>query len=43
MLKVLVTGGAGYIGSHVVEALGEKGYRVLTYDSLVTGNSWAVL
>ncbi|MBC7324209.1 MAG: UDP-glucose 4-epimerase GalE, partial [Moorella sp. (in: Bacteria)] len=43
MVKVLVTGGAGYIGSHVVKALGERGYQVLTYDSLVTGNSWAVL
>ncbi|NLO88836.1 MAG: UDP-glucose 4-epimerase GalE [Clostridia bacterium] len=43
MTKVLVTGGAGYIGSHVVKALGERGYRVLTYDSLVTGHPWAVL
>lgn len=43
MVKVLVTGGAGYIGSHVVKALGERGYQVVTYDSLVTGNSWAVL
>ncbi|RJR26627.1 UDP-glucose 4-epimerase GalE [candidate division WWE3 bacterium] len=43
MAKVLVTGGAGYIGSHVVKALGERGYQVLTYDSLVTGKPWAVL
>jgi len=41
--KILVTGGAGYIGSHVVKALGEKGYQVLTYDSLVSGHPWAVL
>jgi len=41
--KILVTGGAGYIGSHVVKALGARGCRVLTYDSLVTGHSWAVL
>jgi UDP-glucose 4-epimerase len=41
--KVLVTGGAGYIGSHVVKALGERGYQVLTYDSLVTGHRWAIL
>ncbi|APC07792.1 UDP-glucose 4-epimerase GalE [Neomoorella thermoacetica] len=43
MAKVLVTGGAGYIGSHVVKALGERSYHVLTYDSLITGHPWAVL
>ncbi|MCX7794503.1 MAG: NAD-dependent epimerase/dehydratase family protein, partial [Thermodesulfovibrionales bacterium] len=37
-MKVLVTGGAGYIGSHVVKALGESGYEVLTFDNLSTGN-----
>jgi UDP-glucose 4-epimerase len=42
-VKVLVTGGAGYIGSHVVKALGEKGYDVLTYDNLSSGHEWAVL
>ncbi len=41
--KILVTGGAGYIGSHVVKALGEAGHSVLTYDNLSTGNRWAVL
>ncbi len=41
--RILVTGGAGYIGSHVVKALGERGYEVLTYDNLSTGNRWAVL
>ncbi len=41
--RVLVTGGAGYIGSHVVLALGEAGYQVLTYDNLSTGNRDAVL
>lgn len=41
--RILVTGGAGYIGSHVVKALGEKGYEVLTYDNLSTGNEGAVL
>lgn len=41
--KILVTGGAGYIGSHVVKALGEAGHTVLTYDNLTTGNRWAVL
>ncbi len=43
MQRVLVTGGAGYIGSHVVKALGEAGYEALTYDNLSTGNRWAVL
>lgn len=41
--SVLVVGGAGYIGSHVVLALGEAGYEVLTYDNLSTGNRAAVL
>ena len=43
MTKVLVTGGAGYIGSHVVKLLGEKGYEILVYDNLSTGHEWAVL
>lgn len=34
-IKILVTGGAGYIGSHVVKALGERGYEVLTYDNFL--------
>lgn len=42
-MKILVTGGAGYIGSHVVKALGEKGYDVLTYDNLSYGHAEAVL
>ncbi len=40
---VLVTGGAGYIGSHVVRQLGEAGYRVVTLDNLSTGFRDAVL
>ncbi len=42
-LRILVTGGAGYIGSHTVLALWEAGYEVLTYDNLSTGHRWAVL
>jgi UDP-glucose 4-epimerase len=42
-MKVFVTGGAGYIGSHVVLALGEAGCEVLVYDNLSTGNRAAVL
>ncbi|MDP2279981.1 MAG: UDP-glucose 4-epimerase GalE [Nitrospirota bacterium] len=42
-MKILVTGGAGYIGSHVVKALGEAGHAILTYDNLSTGNKWSVL
>ncbi|MEM3769479.1 MAG: UDP-glucose 4-epimerase GalE [Nitrososphaerales archaeon] len=41
--KILVTGGAGYIGSHIVKALGERGYEVLTYDNLSYGHKDAVL
>lgn len=43
MAKILVTGGAGYIGSHVVKLLGENGYEILTYDNLSTGHRRAVL
>lgn len=42
MKKILVTGGAGYIGSHTVRALQEKGYKVVVYDNLSTGHEWAV-
>jgi UDP-arabinose 4-epimerase len=41
-LNVLVTGGAGYIGSHACKALAAKGYVPITYDNLSRGNVWAV-
>ena len=41
--RIFVTGGAGYIGSHVVKLLGEKGYKVLTYDNLSSGHRDSVL
>ncbi len=40
--KILVTGGAGYIGSHVVRQLGEAGESVITLDNLSTGFEAAV-
>ena len=38
---VLVTGGAGYIGSHTCKALSLAGYLPVTYDNLVYGHDWA--
>lgn len=40
---LLVTGGAGYIGSHVVAQLGARGERIVVLDNLSTGHSRAVL
>ena len=35
---ILVTGGAGYIGSHTVKALGEAGFRLVVFDDFSTGH-----
>ncbi|MFP4657677.1 MAG: NAD-dependent epimerase/dehydratase family protein, partial [Desulfonatronovibrionaceae bacterium] len=43
MSKILVTGGAGYIGSHTALALIRAGYEVVVYDNLSTGKKEAVL
>lgn len=42
-MKVLVTGGAGYIGSHMARTLGEQGHDVVVYDNLSTGHRESVL
>ncbi|HWQ60585.1 MAG TPA: UDP-glucose 4-epimerase GalE [Candidatus Fimivivens sp.] len=41
-MKILVTGGAGYIGSHTVRALRSSGHQVVIFDNLSTGHRSAV-
>jgi len=36
-LRVLVTGGAGFVGSHIVESLAKKGAKVIVYDNFSSG------
>ena len=43
MSTILITGGAGYIGSHVARQLGERGENIVTLDDLSTGFRSAVL
>lgn len=43
MKKIFITGGAGYIGSHVVKMLAERGHETLVYDNLSKGRRSAVL
>lgn len=42
MKKILVTGGAGYIGSHVCKALKCAGFEPITFDNFSHGHEWAV-
>lgn len=39
---ILVTGGAGYVGSHVCKALADAGLRPVVYDNFCRGHEWAV-
>jgi UDP-glucose-4-epimerase GalE len=41
-MNVLVTGGAGYIGSHACKHLAEAGHRPIVFDDLSQGHEWAV-
>jgi len=41
-LGVLVTGGAGYIGSHAAKTLSRAGYQVVVFDNLAAGHREAV-
>lgn len=40
--NILVTGGAGYIGSHTCKALAQAGYTPIAYDNMKHGHHWAV-
>ena len=41
-MRVLITGGAGYIGSHTSKALARAGIEPVVYDNLSEGHRWAV-
>jgi UDP-arabinose 4-epimerase len=40
--NILVTGGVGFVGSHVCKALVKAGYRPIAFDNLERGHDWAV-
>lgn len=42
MTSILVTGGAGYVGSHACKALAAAGYEPVVFDNLSAGHDWAV-
>jgi UDP-glucose 4-epimerase len=41
-MNILVTGGAGYIGSHTAKALAIAGHQPIVIDNLTNGHEWAV-
>ena len=41
-MKILVSGGAGYIGSHTAQHLTGHGHEVVVLDNLTRGHDWAV-
>ncbi len=41
-MRVLVTGGAGYIGSHTAKALAQAGHEPVVFDNLSSGHRWSV-
>jgi UDP-glucose-4-epimerase GalE len=41
-LSILISGGAGYIGSHTAKSLSRAGFEPVVYDNLSTGHRWAV-
>ena len=41
-MKIIVTGGAGYIGSHACKVLASRGFEPIVVDNLSRGNRWAV-
>ncbi len=42
-MKILITGGAGYIGSHTLRLMGDQGHDIVVLDNLSTGHEWALL
>lgn len=42
-MRLFVTGGAGYIGSHAVISLGEAGHEIVVYDNLCNSSEKAVI
>ena len=42
-MKILVTGGAGYIGSHVLNLLGKEDHEITVVDNLSTGRKESIL